>query len=134
MVGHPFAPFGTGLLRKADESFTLLRPLTIRLASDSIGATASTQRVFFPMGRTVDIPEEIYTQLEQQAQARGISVAQLIAQLQAEAQRARLSAAISSLQAKGLLLVTTPRSSPAELQPVQVEGVSVSEAIIRERR
>lgn len=86
------------------------------------------------MGRTVDIPEEIYTQLEQQAQARGISVVQLIMQLQTEAQRARLSAAISALQAKGLLLTAACRPSPAEFHTVQVEGVSVSEAIIRERR
>lgn len=86
------------------------------------------------MGRTIDIPEEIYTQLEQQAQARGITVAQLIAQLQEEARRARLSAAISALQAKGLLLTVTSRPSAAEFPPVQVEGVSVSEAIVRERR
>jgi len=45
-----------------------------------------------------------------------------------------LSAAISALQAKGLLLTVTSRPSAAEFPPVQVEGVSVSEAIVRERR
>lgn len=86
------------------------------------------------MGRAVDIPDEIYTRLEQQARARGITVVQLIAQLQEEAQRARLSAAIGSLQAKGVLLNVAPHPPVADFHPVQVEGVSLSEIIVRERR
>ena len=66
--------------------------------------------------------------------ARAITVVQLIAQLQEEVQRARLSAAIGSLQAKGVLLNVTPHPSVADFHPVQVEGVSLSEIIVRERR
>nr|BAL54294.1 hypothetical protein HGMM_F14E02C11 [uncultured prokaryote] len=86
------------------------------------------------MGRVVDLPDEIYTQLEQQAQARGITLVQLIVQLQEEVQRARLSAAIGSLQAKGMLLNVSSHSSVADFHPVQVEGLSLSEIIVQERR
>ncbi|MCL6476741.1 MAG: hypothetical protein K6U75_17045 [Firmicutes bacterium] len=86
------------------------------------------------MAKVVDIPDEIYLSLQQQAQARGITVAQLIAQLQEEAQRARLAAAIASLHAKGLLLTVAAHSGVTDFDPVLAEGVCLSEVVLRERR
>jgi|YNPMSStandDraft_1061717.scaffolds.fasta_scaffold155797_2 predicted CopG family antitoxin len=88
------------------------------------------------MGRTIEISEDVYHRLQQQAQAQGISVAQLIAQLEEQVQRLRLSAAIESLQAKGVLLSGTSSVLKAvvDFSPLPVEGNLLSEAIIRERR
>ena len=108
-----------------------LFPLTYSVFGDSI-PLAGWRLV--AMAKAVDIPDEIYMRLHQQAQDRGITVAQLIAQLQEEAQRARLAAAIASLHAKGLLLTVAAQSGVTDFDPVSAEGVSLSEVVLRERR
>jgi predicted DNA-binding ribbon-helix-helix protein len=108
-----------------------LFPLTYSVVGDSI-PLAGWRLV--AMAKAVDIPDEIYMRLHQQAQDRGITVAQLIAQLQEEAQRARLAAAIASLHAKGLLLTVAAQSGVTDFDPVSAEGVSLSEVVLRERR
>jgi predicted transcriptional regulator len=89
-----------------------------------------------PMSITVELPDEIYTRLEQQARARGLTVSQTIAQFIEEAEKARIAMAIERLQAKGLLLVPAEplQSAPADLKPIHVQGQPLSEVIIEERR
>jgi len=108
-----------------------LFPLTYSVVGDSIPLAGWR---FVAMAKAVDIPDEIYMRLHQQAQDRGITVAQLIAQLQEEAQRARLAAAIASLHAKGLLLTVAAHSGVTDFDPMSAEGVSLSEVVLRERR
>ncbi|HEV8716031.1 MAG TPA: ribbon-helix-helix protein, CopG family [Candidatus Binatia bacterium] len=87
------------------------------------------------MSTTIDLPDEVYARLEEQAKARGLTVSQTIAQLVEEAQRARIAMAVERLRVKGLLASTEPRpSAPAHFEPIQVQGQPLSEAIIEERR
>jgi len=88
------------------------------------------------MSRTIEIPDEVYTQLEQQASMRGLTLPQIITELLHKDEKARMTAAIERLQTKGLLL--TPASSaqpaPPDGKPIQVQGKPLSEVIIEERR
>ena len=88
------------------------------------------------MSRTIEIPDEVYVQLERQASMRGVSLPQIIAELVQADEKARMAVAIERLRTKGVLL--TPSSSaqptPTDFAPLQVQGKPLSEVIIEERR
>lgn len=87
------------------------------------------------MSKGIDIPDETYAQLEQQAKVRGLTVSQLIAQLQEEVEQARLAAAVERLRAKGMLLASAELTqAPVAFKPIQVQGKPLSEVILEERR
>jgi hypothetical protein len=56
------------------------------------------------MSRTIALPDDVYTQLEQQARRRGLTLPQIIAALVHEDEKARIATAIERLRTKGLLL------------------------------
>ena len=87
------------------------------------------------MSKTIDLPDEIYARLEQQAKARGLPVPQVIAQLEEEIAQARLGAAMERLRAKGILLAPAePTQAPGAFKPIPVQGKPLSEVILEERR
>ena len=88
------------------------------------------------MSRTIEIPDEIYRQLEQQARMRGLTLPQIIAELVHEDEKARMTTAIAHLQTKGLLLTPVSAAPPAlpDVEPIQVQGRPLSEVIMEERR
>jgi hypothetical protein len=88
------------------------------------------------MGTIIDIPDEVYAQLEQQARARGLTVPQTIAQFVEEAEKARIAVVVERLRAKGILLAPAelPQPTMAGFKPMQVQGQPLSELIIQERR
>jgi hypothetical protein len=88
------------------------------------------------MSRTIELPDEVYAQLEQQAHIRGLTLVQTIAELVQTDEQARRATAIARLQTQGVLL---PPSSPAFSAPtdcelIQVQGKPLSEVILEERR
>lgn len=88
------------------------------------------------MGRTVILPDDVYTRLEQQAADRGIEIPQLIARLERELEQARLAASIERMRAEGVLLPPrgpTP-TEPRTFTPIEIKGKPLSETIIEERR
>ncbi len=88
------------------------------------------------MTQTIELPTEIYEKLEKQAQANGLTVAEVIARLVEEIEAAHLSAVIRQMQAEGLF-AEAPADippAPADFQPIQVLGKPLSEVIIEERR
>jgi hypothetical protein len=88
------------------------------------------------MSKTVELPDDVYTQLEHQACFRGLTLPQLIAELVEEDEKARMTIAIERMRLKGLLF--PPSSSappaPADFEPIEVQGKPLSEVIIEERR
>lgn len=88
------------------------------------------------MSRTIEIPDEVYAQLEQQASVRGLTLPQIIAALVHEDEKARITAAIERLRTKGLLLTPASPAQPAPtgFAPIPVQGKPLSEMIIEERR
>jgi predicted DNA-binding protein len=88
------------------------------------------------MSKTIDLPNEVYERLERQAQARDLTVPEVIAQLVEEIEAARLAAALERMRAKGLLAEPSSSAPPAPLDfnPIQVQGKPLSEVIIEERR
>jgi hypothetical protein len=88
------------------------------------------------MSRTIEIPDEVYAQLEHYARMRGLTLPQSITALVHEDEKARIATAIARLRMQGLLL--PPSSSvppaPTEFVPIQVQGKPLSEVIIEERR
>ena len=88
------------------------------------------------MSRTIEIPDAIYVQLEQQASMRGVPLPQIIAELVQADEKARMVAAIERLRTKGLLLIPASSAQPAptDFAPLQVQGKPLSEVIIEERR
>lgn len=87
------------------------------------------------MSKSIELPDEIYGRLEQQAKARGLTVPQLIAHLEAEKERAQMVAAIEALRAKGVLLASAePLQAPIPFKPIRVQGKPLSEVILKERR
>jgi hypothetical protein len=88
------------------------------------------------MSRTIEIPDEIYAQLEQQASRRGLTLPQILAELLREHEKARTMAAIARLRTQGVLLSPSGYAPPAgmDLKPMQVQGTPLSEVIIEERR
>ena len=88
------------------------------------------------MNRTIEIPDEVYAQLEQQASRRGVTLPQIIAELVQADEQGRMAAAIERLRMKGLLLTPSNSAQPAptDFAPLQVQGKPLSEVIIEERR
>ena len=88
------------------------------------------------MSTMVELPDDIYVQLENQAKARGLTILQTIALFVEETERTRIAAAIERLRAKGLLLVPTEPARPTStsVKLIHAEGQPLSEAIIEERR
>jgi hypothetical protein len=88
------------------------------------------------MSTTIDIPDEVYAQLEREAKARGLTVSQTIVQCLEESERARIAVAVERLRTKGILLAPTVLlSSPSvKFAPIHVQGQPLSEVIIEERR
>ena len=88
------------------------------------------------MSVTIDLPDDVYERLEKQAQLRGATVAEAIAQLLEEAHAARLNAFWERLEAKGLVAKRKPMppTDDEPFQPIQVQGKPLSEVIIEERR
>lgn len=87
------------------------------------------------MGKMLELPDEVYAQLERQAQARGLTIAQLIAQREQEVERACLAAALERLRVQGLLASKEPIPlTPTAFKPITVQGKPLSEVILEERR
>jgi hypothetical protein len=88
------------------------------------------------MSRTIEIPDEVYTQLEQQARMRGLTLPQTIAELVHADEQARMAIAIARLRTQGMLLPPSSSAQPAptDVEPMQVQGTPLSEVIIEERR
>jgi hypothetical protein len=88
------------------------------------------------MSRTIDLPDEVYAQLEQHARRRGLTLPQTIAELIHEDEKARMAAAIARLRTQGVLLSPSSAAPPAptDFEPIQVQGKPLSEVIIEERR
>jgi hypothetical protein len=88
------------------------------------------------MSRTIEIPDEVYTQLEQQARRRGLTLPQTIAELVHADEKARMAMANARLRTQGMLLPPSSSAQPAptDVEPMQVQGTPLSEVIIEERR
>lgn len=88
------------------------------------------------MSVTIDLPEEVYERLEKQAQARGTTIAEAVAQALEEAEAARINAFWERLEAKGLVAKRKPAppTDAEPFQPIKVQGKPLSEVIIEERR
>jgi hypothetical protein len=88
------------------------------------------------MSKTIEIPDEIYAQLEQQASMRGLPLVQIITELVREDEKARVTVAIERMRTKGLLLTPSSSAQPGltDFAPIQVQGKPLSEVIIEERR
>ena len=86
------------------------------------------------MTQTVELPIEVYERLEKQAQANGLTVAEVIARLVEEIEATHLSAALRQMQAEGLFAEPPVAPPPADFHPIQVMGKPLSEVIIEERR
>ena len=89
------------------------------------------------MSRTIEIPDEVYAQLEQQARRRGLTLPQTIAALVYEDEQARMeTVAITRLRTQGVFLLPSSSAQPAgtDFKPIHVQGTPLSEVIIEERR
>ncbi len=88
------------------------------------------------MSRTIEIPDEIYAQLERHARLRGLTLPQTIAELVHKDEKARITTAIARLRMQGWLLPPSSSAPPAptDFDLIQVQGKPLSEVIIEERR
>ena len=88
------------------------------------------------MSKTIELPDEVYAQLEQQASKRGLTLPQIIAALVHEDEHAHIMGAIERMRAKGVLLMPASALPPAptDFIPLEVQGKPLSEVIIEERR
>jgi hypothetical protein len=88
------------------------------------------------MSKIVELPDEVYTQLEHQAGVRGLTLPQIIAELIDEDEKARMRVALERMRLKGLLLSRSSSALPIppDVEPVEVEGTPLSEVSIEERR
>ncbi|MDH3600363.1 MAG: hypothetical protein OEU26_12060 [Candidatus Tectomicrobia bacterium] len=88
------------------------------------------------MSKTIELPDDVYTQLEYQARLRGLTLPHIIAELVEEDEKVRMTVAIERMRLKGLLLTLSVSASPApaDFEPVAVQGKPLSEVIIEERR
>lgn len=85
---------------------------------------------------TIDLPDEVHRRLEKQAQLRGATVSEAIAQLLEEVEINRQEAFFEEMHAQGILLPKKPApvSTAQPFQRIEVQGKPVSECIIEERR
>jgi hypothetical protein len=88
------------------------------------------------MSKTIELPDEVYAQLEQRARKRGLTLPQIIAALVREDEHARITEAIERMRTKGVLLMpsSTIPPAPTDFTPLEVQGKPPSEVIIEERR
>jgi predicted CopG family antitoxin len=86
------------------------------------------------MSRTVNIDDEVYARLEDQAKDRGVTVAEIIDRLSQDAKDEGIALALERMRAKGLLAAKEVLSAQPEFKPVEFQGEPLSEMIIRERR
>ena len=88
------------------------------------------------MSMTVELLDEVYVRLESQAKVRELTITQMISQFVEAEEKVRIAAAIERLRTKGLLLVPTELVPPVatHVKLLHVQGQSLSEAIIEERR
>lgn len=88
------------------------------------------------MNKSIDISDETYLQLEQQAKANGLTISQFISRMAVEAEKSRIDIAVERMRARGLLLMPaiSSQSATARFEPIQVQGKPLSEVIIEERR
>ena len=88
------------------------------------------------MSKTIELPDEVYAQLEQWARKRGLTLPQIIATLVREDEHARITEAIERMRTKGVLLrpSSTLPPAPTDFTPLEVQGKPLSEVIIEERR
>lgn len=88
------------------------------------------------MNKTVEISDEAFAKLEQQALARGITIAETIEQVLAEVETNRRAAVIEQMRAEGVLLPKQPMPPgyQRDYKRIEVQGKPVSECIIEERR
>lgn len=88
------------------------------------------------MSTSIELPNEVYERLAKQAQVRGMTPAETVAQALEEAEVARSKAFWERLEAKGLVArknhIATVEAT--HFQPIQVQGQPLSEVIIEERR
>ena len=85
---------------------------------------------------TVDLSHEVYEHLQRQAQVKGVSVAEIAAQLLAEAEVNRRAAFFERLRAEGRILPQQPLPAAPRppFQRIDVQGKPVSECLLEERR
>lgn len=85
---------------------------------------------------TVELSQETYEQLRRQAEAKGLSVAEIAEQLLEEAEANRRAAVFERLRAEGRVLPKKPLPPDAQrvYKRIDVQGKPVSECIIEERR
>ena len=88
------------------------------------------------MSKTIELPDEVYAQLEQRARKRGLTLPQIIAALVREDEHARITEAIERMRTKGVLLRPSSTLPPAstDFTLLEVQGKPLSEVIIEERR
>ena len=88
------------------------------------------------MSITIDLSNEVYERLEKQAQLRGMTVSEAIAQLLEEAETNRRAAFFERLREESFFLPKEPL--PPDYQRVykriDVQGKPVSECLVEERR
>lgn len=84
---------------------------------------------------TIDLPNEVQQRLEQQAQLRGATLSEAIAQLLEESQANRIKEFWDKLEADGRVAKRKPVPSTSDepFQPIKVQGKPLSEVIIEER-
>ena len=88
------------------------------------------------MSKTIELPDEVYAQLEQQVSKRGLTLPQISAALVHEDEHIRITGAIARMRTKGVLLMPSSAIPPAptDFTPLEVQGKPLSEVIIEERR
>ncbi|MCI0389525.1 MAG: hypothetical protein MOB07_12280 [Acidobacteria bacterium] len=85
---------------------------------------------------TVDLSNEVYERIQKQAQAKGMSVGEIVTQLLEEAEANCRAAVFEQMRAEGILLpkkLAQP-GDRASFEPIEVRGRPVSEILIEERR
>lgn len=85
---------------------------------------------------TIELSQETYKHLQRQAEAKGLSVAEVAEQLLKEAEANRLAAFLERMRAEGRILPKKPLppGSQRVYKRIDVQGKPVSECLIEERR
>ncbi|MGH9838552.1 MAG: hypothetical protein ACREEM_07200 [Blastocatellia bacterium] len=88
------------------------------------------------MTQTIELPIEVYRRLEKQAQLRGVTVSEAIAQLLERVEINHRAAVFEQMRAEGLLLPkkALPNDEKRVYRRIAVQGKPVSECLIEERR
>jgi predicted CopG family antitoxin len=86
------------------------------------------------MSRTVNIDDEVYARLEDQAKDSGVTIAQVIDRLSHQIEETNIARAIERMRTTGLLAAKEPGLAQTGFSPVEFQGEPLSEMIIRERR